>query len=93
MSNPNRADLVAAWGIGVGVGLIALQVTWLIANRIATLIWGIPVGPTVGIILAVVVGVAVSIVMGRRFAERAGESQRLSAPRGSAETAIEKAAI
>lgn len=65
-------DLVSAYALGVGVGLIALQVTWLIANRLATLMWGVPVGPVVGFSTAMLVGIGVSIVMGRRFASKVG---------------------
>ncbi len=67
MAAPHRADLVSARALGVGVGLIALQVTWLIANRIATLIWSAPVGPSVGFATAIVVGIVVSVIAGRRF--------------------------
>ena len=68
MDSASRADSVSAYAIGVGIGLVALQVTWLIANRLGTLLWGIPVGPTVGIVTAMVVGIVVSVIAGRRLA-------------------------
>jgi hypothetical protein len=35
----DRADRVAAWATGSGIGLMALMVTWLIGNRLAALAW------------------------------------------------------
>jgi len=62
-----KADRVSAWAIGIGVGLIALQLTWLVANRLATLIWGVPVGPTIALAAAFVVGITVSVIVGKRL--------------------------
>lgn len=59
---------MSAWAIGIGVGLIALQVTWLIANRVTAVFWDPPQGPTIAFTTAVVVGIVVSIVAGRRLA-------------------------
>ena len=73
-SRSNRADLVSAWGIGVGIGLIALQLTWLIGARIASLFWEAPVGPTVAFASACLVGTIVSIVAGRRLARKTARS-------------------
>ncbi len=70
ISRSNRADLVSAWGIGVGIGLIALQVTWLVGARVASLFWDAPVGPTVAFVLACTVGTVVAIVAGRRLARK-----------------------
>lgn len=71
-----RADLVAAWAIGIGVGLIALQLTWLTANRVASVFWDAPAGPTIAFTTAVVVGIAVSVVAGRRLARKTTEANR-----------------
>ena len=71
-----RADLVSAWAIGIGVGLIALQLTWLTANRVASVFWEAPAGPTVAFTTAVLVGIAVSIVAGRRLARKTTETTR-----------------
>ena len=66
----SRADLVSAWGIGVGIGLVALQLTWLAGARLAGLFWEPPAGPTVAFISACLVGVIVSVVAGRRLAHK-----------------------
>ncbi|MFV9672007.1 MAG: hypothetical protein ACNYZH_02180 [Acidimicrobiia bacterium] len=70
MARSSRADLVSAWGIGVGIGLIALQLTWLVGARFASLFWEAPVGPTVAFISACLVGAIVAIVAGRRLARK-----------------------
>ena len=75
ISRSNRADLVSAWGIGVGIGLIALQVTWLVGARVASLFWDAPVGPTVAFVLACTVGTVVAIVAGRRLARSTGTNR------------------
>ncbi len=77
---PGRADLVAAWAIGVGIGLIVLQLTWLIAARIAGLFWSPPQGPTIAFLTAIVAGTVVSVVAGRHLA------RKLHADRGVQET-------
>jgi hypothetical protein len=71
MERSSRADYVAAIAIGIGVGLIALQLTWLIANRLAALVWEAPVGPTVAFALAILTGIVVSIIAGRRLVKSA----------------------
>ena len=67
METSRRADTVSAWAVALGAGLISLQLTWLIANRVATAIWDVPTGPTVGIVSAVIVGMAVTSLTGRRL--------------------------
>jgi hypothetical protein len=59
-----RADGVAAWAVGIGVGLIALMLTWIIGNRIAMVVWDTPLGPTVAFISAILVGIVVTVVAG-----------------------------
>lgn len=61
------ADTVAAWATGVGVGLVAFMLTWLIGQRIAGLIWDPPVGPIVGMGTAILVGGITAIVAGRHL--------------------------
>ena len=74
ISRSSRADLVSAWGIGVGIGLIALQLTWLVGARFASLFWEAPAGPTVAFVSACLVGTIVSIMAGRRLARKTAGS-------------------
>ena len=71
----SRADLVSAWGIGVGIGLVALQLTWLIGARIAGLVWEAPTGPTIAFASACLVGTIVAVVAGRRLANKTRSEQ------------------
>jgi prepilin signal peptidase PulO-like enzyme (type II secretory pathway) len=65
-----RADRVAAWATGAGVGFAALMLTWLVANRLTALLWDPPLGPSVAFVAAIVVGVVTALVSGRRLARR-----------------------
>lgn len=65
-----RSEIVAARGVGVGIGLIALMLVWLIGSRLTGLIWDRPVGPTVAFVLALVVGTLTAVVAAHRLAER-----------------------
>jgi hypothetical protein len=65
-----RADRVAAWATGSGIGLMALMLTWLIGNRLTALVWDPPVGPVVAFVGAVVVGAVTAAVSGWRLARR-----------------------
>lgn len=67
MSASTRADSVAAWAVGIGVGLIVLQLSWLLLQRITSYIWQPPVGPVLSISLAVVFGLSASIFAIRRL--------------------------
>jgi len=62
-----RADRVSAWVVGVGIGLIAMMVSWLLGNRIASLAWVPPVGPTVALSAAIGVGMLATTIAGRRL--------------------------
>ena len=62
-----RADRVSAWAVGVGVGLIAMMVSWLLGNRIASFVWDPPVGPTIALSAAIGVGVLATTIIGRRL--------------------------
>jgi hypothetical protein len=66
----SRADLVAAWAVGIGVGLVTLQITWLIANRITSVFWDPPRGPTIAFTTAVVAGIVVSVIAGQRLVKK-----------------------
>jgi hypothetical protein len=65
-----RADRVAAWATGVGVGLVVFMVSWLVWNRVLDMIFSAPTGPVVAMTMAVLTGAAVAIRQGRRLAGR-----------------------
>jgi hypothetical protein len=65
-----RADRVAAWATGSGIGLMALMLTWLIGNRLTTLVWSPPVGPTLAFVGAILVGTVTAVVSARRLVRR-----------------------
>lgn len=65
-----RADRVAAWATGAGVGFMALMLTWLVGNRLAALVWAPPVGPTVALLGAIATGLAATLVAGARLARK-----------------------
>ncbi len=65
-----RADRVAARATGVGVGLLAFMVVWLIGARVTVRIWGPPSSAVVALAIAVVAGILAAVVSDRRFADR-----------------------
>ncbi len=65
-----RADRVAARATGVGVGFLALMITWLIGARVTDRIWGPPSSAVVALVIAVMVGIVAAVVSGRRFSHR-----------------------
>ena len=65
-----RADRAAARATGVGVGFLALMITWLIGARVTDRIWGPPSSAVVALASAVAVGVLAAVVSGRRFSHR-----------------------
>ncbi|HEU4354972.1 MAG TPA: hypothetical protein VFT27_05235 [Actinomycetota bacterium] len=73
--NDERAEIVGARAIGIGVGLITLMLVWLVGNRLAALAWDPPVGPTVAFVGAIVIGTATAIVSGHRLAARVREER------------------
>ena len=62
-----RANGVAAWAVGIGVGLIALMLSWIVGNRIAMVVWDAPLGPTVAFFGAILVGIVATVVAGIRL--------------------------
>lgn len=74
--NDERAETVGARAIGVGVGLIALMLAWLVGNRLTALAWDPPVGPTVAFVAAIVVGIVTALVSGHRLATRVRDGTR-----------------
>jgi hypothetical protein len=60
---PNAAsDVVAARVTAAGIGLLVFMVTWLVASRIAGLIWEAPVGPVVAMVTAMATGTLVAVL-------------------------------
>ena len=73
-------EAVAAQATGIGIGLLALMLTWLIANRVASLAWRAPAGPTVAFLGAIAVGIVTALVAGRRLARSVDAPERLENP-------------
>ena len=73
-----RADRVAARATGVGVGVLAFMVTWLVGARVTELIWDPPSSAVVAMAMAVAVGIVVAIVAGRRLVRRQVAESQLS---------------
>jgi len=65
-----RADRIAARATGVGVGLLAFMITWLVAARVTDRIWGPPSSAVVAMAIAVAVGLFVAVVAGRTLVRR-----------------------
>lgn len=74
--NDDRAEAIAARAIGVGIGLIALMLSWLVSSRLVALAWEAPVGPTIAFVGAILVGVATALVSGGRLARRVRDERR-----------------
>lgn len=64
----DRANLVAAWATGIGVGLLAFMIMWLLGARVAARIWGPPSGAIIAMLVALTVGAATALVVGRKLA-------------------------
>lgn len=68
MHSPERADRVAAWATGAGVGAVAFMITWLVGNRLASWLMGPPAGPTAALVTAALAWVGVGLALGHRLA-------------------------
>lgn len=64
------ADRVAARVTGIGVGLLAFMITWLVGARITERAWEQPLAAVIAMSIALVVGAAVAVVAGRRLLRR-----------------------
>ena len=63
-------DITAARAFGVGAGLIALMLVWLVGNRLAALFLDPPAGPAAAFAAAVAVGIVVTVVVGHWLMKR-----------------------
>lgn len=73
-----RADRVAAWATGIGIGTAAFTVTWLLANRLLTMFLSSPTGPLAAMATAILVGVVVAVGQGRRLSRSVQQPARTS---------------
>lgn len=62
-----RANYVAAWATGVGIGLVVFMVTWIVANRITAMLMSVPAGPVLAMSLAILAGSGVAARQGVRL--------------------------
>lgn len=67
-----RADRVAAWATGVGIGLTVFMISWLVGSRITALWWKAPVAPVVAMLVALVSGTDAVVRSGHRLASSLG---------------------
>jgi len=65
-----RADRVAARATGIGIGLLAFMIVWLVGARVTERIWDPPSSAVVALVVSVVVGLVVALVAARRLAVR-----------------------
>ncbi len=80
----HKADRVAAQATGVGVGFIALMVTWLIGARLFERVWGQPSAAYVALATAVLVGVGAGAWAARRLVRVALKEIEVQESRGAA---------
>jgi len=62
-----RANCVSAWATGIGIGLAAFMIAWIVANRVTAVLMSVPAGPILAMTLAIVIGTTVSIRQGVRL--------------------------
>jgi len=65
-----RAYRVAARATGIGIGLLAFMIVWLVGARVAGRIWGPPSSAVVALVVSVAVGTVAALVAARRLAGR-----------------------
>ena len=68
-----RADRLAAWATGWGIGFLVLMVAWLVGNRVAGILWDPPVGPAVAIVGAALLAAATGAFAARSLARRVSQ--------------------
>lgn len=65
-----RADRIAARATGIGVGLLAFMIGWLVGAPVTERIWGPPSSAVVAMAVALVAGIIVAVVAGHRLVRR-----------------------
>ena len=76
-------DGVAAWATGVGIGLLSAMIVWLVGSRVIALVLEPPLGPSLALAGAVVVGAVASAISGRQLSKRLMDEHRRDARRRS----------
>jgi hypothetical protein len=74
-------DSVAAWATGVGIGLMSVMVVWLVGSRLIALVLDPPLGPTLALVGAMVVGGVAAAISGRQLSRRLSDERRRDARR------------
>jgi hypothetical protein len=69
-THPVRADIVAGWVTGIGIGSAVFMLTWIVANRLTGLWMASPTGPVVAMVTAILVGMVVAARQGWRLSRR-----------------------
>lgn len=79
--HPRRAhpDVIAAWAVATGVGLIVLVLAWNLGSRATAIPWGSPIGPSLALAGAIVAGGLAGALTGRRLT-RSLRGRRHEAP-------------
>lgn len=72
-------DSVAAWATGVGIGLLSVMVVWLVGSRVIALVLEPPLGPSLSLAGAVVVGAVAAAISGRQLSKRLADERRRDA--------------
>ncbi len=62
-----RTDRIAARATGLGIGLIAFMVVWLVAARITTQLIGQPAGAYTAMTIALTIGAVTTVAAARRL--------------------------
>ena len=70
LTSQARADYLAAWATGVGIGGGCFMLTWILANRVTGMFMSIPAGPVTAMTLAVLTGLATASGAGWRLSRR-----------------------
>ncbi len=63
----SRADRVAAIATGMGIGLMAFMVTWIVGARITERVWERPTSAYIAMATAIAVGIGTSALASRRL--------------------------